>query len=187
METKLTSVFSQFGCRQIPNPTNLNLLLQKAAKFEFSIKPAAALHPINVGIPENHHPFWDKRGVGGVVSLYRSLAATPSAVLSILKCYPEPTGDRERIFSYLKTLIGNLKPKELQHFLRFATGSSSLVTGSVTVEFNCLTGIARRPIAHTCSSSIELSSQYTNFEDFEGDFVPILQGLSPHVWEMNSV
>ena len=177
METELI-----FACRQIPNSANLNALLQKAAQFEFCIKPAAALCTIHSGMPESHHPFWTQRGVDGVVSLYKSLSVTASAILNILQCSYVLTGDQERIFSYLILMIGNMQPKQLQFFLRFVTGSSSLVTKSI----GCLTGTARRPIAHTCSSSLELSSQYMNYGDFERDFFPIMEGAE-YVWDMDSV
>ena len=56
-------------------------------------------------------------------------------------------------------------------FVRFVTGSSSLIEQRMQVQFNCLTGAARWPIAHSCSSVLELSVNCTNYSDFEADFV----------------
>ena len=46
---------------------------------------------------------------------------------------------------------------EIPNFLRFVTGSSVCIGRSITVEFNNLEGLARCPIAHTCSCVLELS------------------------------
>ena len=46
----------------------------------------------------------------------------------------------------------------------------------ISVHFNGLTGLARRPIAHTCN--LELSISFNNFEEFFGEFQVILSGVN---------
>ena len=62
--------------------------------------------------------------------------------------------NQQRIFTYLTSFIGNLTENEVSAFLRFVTGSSSLLAKGIQVSFNNLTGMARRPISHTCSCEL---------------------------------
>ena len=186
LQMEIVDILGRFGCRQLPTTSNLSALLLKAATYEFCIKPAAALVSIYSGIPESHQRFWNERGIDGIIAVYESLSVTSSTVLKALRCPAIVTAEQERVFSYLKDMIGNLQSKELQSFLRFVTGSSSLITNTILVQFNCLSGVARRPIAHTCSCSLELSVQYINYNDFAQEFFSILTG-NQQVWEMNSV
>ena len=63
-----------------------------------------------------------------------------------------------------------MKRAEIHRFLRFTTESSVLLASNISVPFNSLSGLVRRPIAHTCSSTLELSSIYINYLDFENEF-----------------
>ena len=40
----------------------------------------------------------------------------------------------------------------------------------ISVTFNRLDGLARRPIAHTCNFSLDLPTTYTTFSDFVSEF-----------------
>ena len=66
---------------------------------------------------------------------------------------------QERVFSYLQQCIGRMKVGEVQRFLRFVTGST-VMSDTIKVEFNTLSGFGQRPISHTCSFTLELSSEY---------------------------
>jgi hypothetical protein len=122
------------------------------ARFEFTIKPSAALLAISSGIPDSHFQFWRLISVEAFHSVYIALSATPQKVLAMLR---EPTFFREpaqeRVFSYLCQFIENLETSELQKFLWFVTGSTVCTSsGGIEVAFNSLTRIARRPVALAC-------------------------------------
>ena len=54
-----------------------------------------------------------------------------------------------------------MRMDEIRHFLsEFTTGSSVLIAEKITISFNALSGISRRPIAHTCSCVLELIAFY---------------------------
>ena len=72
---------------------------------------------------------------------------------------------QERVFCYLQQYIGSMTQDELHKFLRFVTGSSIMPT-SLIVTFNSESGLACRPIGHTCSNTIELSSTYVTYLEF---------------------
>lgn len=63
---------------------------------------------------------------------------------------------------------------EVQDFLRFVTGSSALVVDEIKVTFNGLSGLTRRPITHTCSSTLELPVSYATYLEFAEEFDSIL-------------
>ena len=49
---------------------------------------------------------------------------------------------------------------------------------AINIDFNVLAGLARRPIAHTYSSILEISPRYNNYQDFLGDFESILAKIN---------
>ena len=77
----------------------------------------------------------------------------------------------DRVFGFLLAFIGNMRWSELRLFLRFVTGSSVLLAKKIKVSFNNLTGLARRPISHTCDCTIELPISYATYPEFELEFL----------------
>ena len=68
----------------------------------------------------------------------------------------------KRILQFLQQFIGNISNENVGHFLRFITGSSICPTNKIQITFNCASGFARRPTAHTCAFTVELSTDYAN-------------------------
>ena len=181
----LMSIFSRYGCRECPTPNNIHSLIENTARFEFTIKPMAAYSMIGSGIPSEEQLFWQSFSLKEFHSLYMAINATPGKVLELLQ---EPTLYNEaegRVFNYLQQFIGNLKIDELRKFLRFTTGSSALMVENITVSFNSTTGMAHRPIAHTCGCVLEVPSTYISYLEFEAEFSAILN--DEYSWEMHSV
>lgn len=46
------------------------------------------------------------------------------------------------------------------------------------MTFNSLGGLARRPLAHTCDSTLELSINYMNYDEFYLDFRAIFDKVN---------
>ena len=168
----------------IPNPSNLKSLLVEIARYEFLIKPLGALHALHSGVAV-HLEFWNSFSVKDLYSVYNSLKATPARILEIIK---EPTfcnAAEERSYMYLVTYVGNLTCNEAANLLRFITGSSALVSQDIFVTFNKLSGLARRPIAHTCSCTLELPTSYSTYPEFSHEFTSILR--SEFAWIMDAI
>lgn len=91
----------------------------------------------------------------------------------------------ERVYSYLVTFVGNMKNDELRLFIRFVKGSSSVVAKKINSSFNNLSGLARRPISHTCDCGLELSIAYSTFPEFEQEFSKVLS--SEYSWIMDAL
>ena len=60
-----------------------------------------------------------------------------------------------------------------------------MITKSIKVHFNSLKGIARRPISHTCSCTLELPTSYVSFLEFEKEFSLVL--TSEDAWAMDAI
>lgn len=185
VKADVISILSQLGCREIPTSENIANLIEGVAQFEFCCKPVAAMSMINSGIPQQHREFWKDLGINGIKKLYDSLVATPDKVLSLIDASCANKAE-ERILGYLKSLIGNMGADDLRNFLRFTTGSSVCVAESITINFNSVTGLARRPFAHTCSNVLELPVAYNNY-DFSAEWSAILHNTSNQWnWHMDS-
>ena len=186
VQSKLISLFSRFGSRQLPTPLNLRQQIKQVAHYQFIVKPAAALSMVHSGIPVAEQPFWKQRTVDDLRSLFMCLTATPSKVLEVLDEPDFVHSAQERVYGYLRQFIGNMKMDEVRNFLRFVTGSSVLSNAAIKVTFNALGGLARRPIAHTCDNSVELSTEYLTYVDFTAEFEAILSD-TVYSWSMDIV
>ena len=75
-------------------------------------------------------------------------------------------------------MIGNMNVNEDGNFLRFVTGSSVCSSTGITITFNSLSGLGRRPIAHICDCVLELLSTYMNYDDFYDEFLSIFDKVN---------
>lgn len=186
MKAKLIDILSRYGGRVCPTPQTLRSQLLSIAKYEFQVKPMAAFCAIASGVPSNERPFWQSHSLGELYSLYLALSATPEKELSLLE-EPFTTNECEaRVFGYLQQFIGSMRKEEVRQFLRFTTGSSAVIATHISVSFNNLSGLARRPIAHTCGCVLELPTAYVSYLDFEQEFNAILAD-SEYSWQMLAV
>ena len=182
----LIDVYSRFQLREIPKPGNFFQLITGIAKFHFLRKPAAAIAEIHSGIPEVHSRFWQKLSIGDFYAIYNALQASPAKVLALLDDESCSNKSEERIFGYLRQYIGNMQPDEIRNFLRFVTGSSVCSSKVISVTFNAVDGLGRRPIGHTCPCMLELSTAYATYLEFVAEFKSILtnEGLA---WQMDAI
>ena len=128
--SQLIRILGKVDCRQLPKPNNLRHLVVCVACHEFITKPLGALHTLHSGVPTVHREWW-KPFPAERLCPYNSVTATPQQVLDRLKEPDMLEPDETLVFSYLTGFIGNL-PQDLSCFLRFVTGSSSLIPSNIT-------------------------------------------------------
>ena len=155
-------------------------------KYEFLIKPMAAISSIHSGICDEEKQFWRKFSVNELHSLYLSLSATAEKVLNIIDEPVDSNSNQARIFNYLLQYIGNMRNDEVRQFLRFTTGSSVLLAEQISVIFNAQSGLFRHPIGRTCACTLELPSTYASYLEFEQEFQSILMN-DKHTWGMHAI
>jgi len=184
----LMNILSGFGCRMLPTPSTLMQLIEQVARYEFLTKPSAGIALINSGIPESHKSFWSRRTVEDIKVIYQQLAVSSQKVLSLLSFPDACSQQEERVAGYLRTMLGNMQPEELRMFMRYISGSCVCSANNITISFNSLSGLARRPIAHTCNSTLELPTSYLNYDDFHLEFKAIFsQTNNDFSWRMDAI
>ena len=149
--------------------------------------PASAYSQMKSGIPSMHLDFWKTVSIGELYSLYRALHASPAKILELIE---EPFFDnpaQQRVFNFLSDFVGNMKPDEGRIFLRFVTGSSVCLAKRITITFNNLDGFARRPVSHTCSSTLELPTTYKTCSEFATEFHEVLMSDQETTWWMDAI
>ena len=184
--SELLQILGSYGCRSSPKPQNIKVLMVQAAKYMFIVRPAAAVNQLNMGIPDLHRSFWATMEVSKLFKVYKCMSVSTAKVLSLLQEPQMDTPRKEEVWLYLRRFIGNMTNDELRTFLRFVTGSFVINVSLITTSFNNLDGLARRPIAHTCTGSLELSSTYNTFLEFESEFRAVL--ADPYFsWRMDAI
>ena len=184
-KSEVICVLSKLESHDIPTPSNLKPQLINVAKFQFHVKPLGLLYAMRSGVPKIYSGFWEELTIEEMFNFYHMLNATPASVLKAIQESEVANSGESRVHNYLLSFIGNMKQYELRLFLRFVTGSAVLMAKPIKVLFNSLTGLARRPISHTCDCSLELSVAYSSHPDFEHEFFIILQNeLS---WVMDAI
>ena len=186
LEESLVAVFSRYGARRIPSSDTLEGMVIQASKYEFLIKPFAALSAMRSGIPQFHAAFWKDKSVLELFSIYDALSATARKVLKLLGDIEPQNANQARVLSYLTQFIGNMKPDELRAFLRFTTGSSVCSGRKINVQWNTVSGVGRRPVSHTCSYQLDLSETYRTSLEFITEFQTIL-AADENSWEMDAL
>ena len=140
----------------MPSPSNIKQLVLRVARHQFLGKPLGALYALNSGVPIPHHSFWELFSIDTLFRLYKVLNATTSAVLGLIEDPGDMNSAEDRVFGFLLTFVGNMKQNELRLFLCFVAGSSVLLAKKISIYFNNLSGLARRPISCTCDCALEL-------------------------------
>ncbi len=185
IQDKVIDVLSRFGCTDIPTPSNIRKLIIDLARHHLLGRPLGVLYTLHSGIPTVYHGFLNKFSVIELFELYKVLNATPSSVLEVVDEPVTVNSAQNRVFGYLKTYIRGSKQEELRLFLRFVTGSSVLLAKHIVISFNNLTGLARRPISHTCNCMLELPINYSSYPEFELELSRILKNEMS--WFMDAV
>ena len=135
LKSSLVSVFSRFGCLEMPTINDVLRLCAQIARLEFLMKPMAAINAIASGLPPQQRQFWTTYSVHTLHKLYVSLVARPTKVVSQIQ---EPFFEhksQERVCNFLLAFVGSMKSTDAQQFLRFVTGSSVCSAKNMTVSF----------------------------------------------------
>eukprot|EP00794_Sanderia_malayensis_P020842 gene20842-22885_t len=114
---------------------------------------------------------------------YKIVIPTTSKVISLLKAEPSTPSEMET-FNNFKRYLRGLDSTRLGAFLRFYTGSDTLITDRIDITFTQSAGVGRVPVGHTCRFTFELPATYENVCAMREEFNNI---LSADNWEMNFV
>ena len=178
-------ILSYLKASKIPTTNQCHKVILQIAAYRFINKPAASISLIHTGIPDLHKPFWKKVNIKALYAIYQAQNATTSVVLQLLEDEEGKNQFQEKVLGYLRQFIGSLNPDDLRSFLRFTTGSSVAIGKKIKIIFNAEYGTTCRPIAHTCTPALELSSTHSTYPEFATEFKLCL--ASPQAWIMDSI
>ncbi|XP_014900553.1 uncharacterized protein LOC106955100 [Poecilia latipinna] len=175
----LVEVLDNYGCRKRITPESFPNILDEIAHKELVQKPMFVIdcwreiiYPHLSLSPE------------ALNKLFKDLQPTSKKVCQLLKFAVDLNPKQKEVENHLKRFIRELDDIKLQKFLRFCTGSDLIVTNSIFVEFQDMTEFTRRPMGHTCGSTLKIADSYENFPDFRSEFNAVLES---NVWVMDIV
>ncbi len=163
----LLSLFGTFGMFAMPNANNIRDIIIGMARHELLDAPAPLMELMRRGIPAVHmDTFWSSLSLPAIQLLFSQQLPTPNKVRDVLVAANEDSmqQDEHSCMHYLRQFVAGLDHDDLSTFLRYVTGST-VMPDKITVTFCKMFGLARRPIAHTCSNILELSSTYSSLQE----------------------
>ncbi len=183
MDDDVLDFLSSFKCFKSPaEKSDFESIIWELAHQEIIQKPryiANCWGPI-VSILKAYPPF---QSPDNVVSLFNEKRPNGRKVIKMLDAHPSNDAERacfDHLKRYIRSVEGNIGC-----FLHFTTGSNILVCEKIAIMFNKLDGKARRPIAHTCTPLLEISSTYQNYNELAEEFSNVLRNKSS--WEFDIV
>ena len=164
---RLNSFFTLCRYLDVPRKDSIQEQILPIADQELVKKPAPLCTLIRRGIPQQHmEEFWHQPSIGHITHMVMQQRPSTEKVTASLVATEDPLNDiQETALYYLKEYVGSLHQELLADFLLFCT-VSVLQPSKMKVSFTSLCGLQRRPIAHTCSNHIELTTTYTSFQEF---------------------
>ncbi|CAH1106723.1 unnamed protein product [Psylliodes chrysocephalus] len=165
---ELIDIVSRYDSKFLPTKQNLKKLLDEIAHKEFIQKPS---YIINLWKPI----FKNLLSEEDIENIYKKCTPTFRNINDNL-CLPNTlTKEMINTYEYLKEYLRECNDDMRAKFLRFCTGADCLIVNSpIAIQFTNLDGFQRRPISHTCTSTLELPTTYNNLPDFREEFNSIL-------------
>lgn len=178
MDDTLLDILSRYNVRQIPtSKSEFYSLFVRIAKCEFVTKPSVLMAAFNRGLENAHPALWKEMDAATTRALYVRLYPTAEKVVELLEPseeYKPLTQRHDRVFEFLRRYVLSLSKEKVASFLQFVTGTSLALVPHITVAFTDLSGIQRRPIAHTCTCRVDVSTEYESFAAFCKEFDTII-------------
>lgn len=179
-DDELLEFLSTFDCKRQVTNDNIRELVTEIAHKEIIMKPQYAADCWKEIVSSLKIYFMD---VSSFLVLYDSIIPTNSKVISLFTAALVTAAESETL-GHLKRFVRGLDEAKLATFLRYTTASDVLVTDIITISFTNQEGLQRRPVAHTCSFTLEMPSTYSSFCELRQEFMAI---LNSDVWEIDIV
>ncbi|KAK1172507.1 hypothetical protein AOXY_G5102 [Acipenser oxyrinchus oxyrinchus] len=185
-KSDLLTFYSVNGMHTVPSAKDFREQLVLVAQNELVIKPMFLNCFIRQAIPESHmRAFWSQLDTDLISYLYWQEMPTADRVLQCITTSENDLKPEEEVaYYYLRDFIKSVDQDEMSKFLHFVTGSPLLPNDGITIVFNRLCGSLRRPIAHTCSNTLEIPVSYASVQDFKREMKSILNSENAFIMTM---
>ncbi|XP_031329678.1 uncharacterized protein LOC116181908 isoform X2 [Photinus pyralis] len=180
---RLTSLFSTNNMLDIPRECDIEEQIITIAE-KVIIKDTAELYAeMRVGLQPRILEFLNNVPLDDIIQIWSSKQPTAEKVMNVLKLTVEhPNNIEEQTFFYFQNYVGSLPMHRLSKFLLFATASIHMPE-DISVSFHNYIGVARRPIVHTCSRSIELGLGYESQQNFDSEMNLYLDDVTSYEYD----
>lgn len=155
--SELLEMLSSYDCRRQVNSENIVAIIEEIAHKELIQKPQyiadcwkGIISPLMPSFPN----------LESLSERYECLIPSVSKRLSCIEANPAKDGERQSLRFLQKYIKGLDTPQKLPNFVRFISGSESMLFAAIQMQFTELSGLGRRPIAHKCNTLLETSSTY---------------------------
>lgn len=174
----LQSIFIANDLHQIPKMTDFKEQVYIIAEDVILAKTKDFIMNMRDGLPlDLLMTVWRPLTRKSLLRLLEKEAPTVEKIVAAIETEVNYTlsNKEERILHYLKSLVYSLKNNKdmLMKFTVFVTGSSNMPK-TIKLIFNHLSSSVRRPIVHTCSNIIELSTSYSSYQEFRKELIQYL-------------
>lgn len=173
---ELIDVLSNYDCKVLPTEENIAQIVAELANQEIVQKPAY-ISDCFYDVVKNMLSKAD------LDNLYNNCKPSSKNILHLME-FEIYTPEHEKVISFLKKYIRDADDNIRMSFLRFTTGSDIPLGQPIKITFSTYKGLERRPIAHTCGNTIEISEHYDNYIEFRSEFNNI---LNSNIWVMDIV
>ncbi|CAH1113826.1 unnamed protein product [Psylliodes chrysocephalus] len=181
---RLISFYSANALYDLPKAEEIKEQVLAIAEKLLIDQPKPLYKELQKGLPADIADFLNNMSYKTVNSIWYKMQPTPTKVMGALKLIiKDPTNDEDRYFYYLQNYVGSLTLNQLNTFLLFVTGSVQMPK-EILVGFHTNSGIARRPIAHTCGNLIEIGMSYETQQELNREMDCYLNDPSSYEYNL---
>ena len=181
LDDDVMEFLSSYQCFTTPSGNNIENIIWQLAHKEIIQKPryiANCWTPI-LSLLKRYMPF---QSLENLVSLYNEKKPNAKKVVKLLDAHPNTDAERaclDHLKRFIRSIEGNIGT-----FLQFTTGSNVLVCDKISISFNKLEGLGRRPVAHTCTPTLEIPSTYQSYNELSEDFSNLLSNKNAWAFDI---
>ena len=161
----------RYGMRTMPNISNVKDIVVQMARSQMIETPLHTMSKIKKGMMSGGgKQLWEDVTVEDLDEVYRVQTPNPARVASLLTTEMELQSNAEesKYYEFLCRYVRTSDQKNCVNFLKFCTGSSTIVVQKISVMFFKSSSREPLPKAHTCGAVLELPcSGYPSFSSFK--------------------
>lgn len=167
----LLDLLDQMGVKEVPAKDTLKAVLLQLAHIKMIQQPKYALDNMSAAAGQALRTILPT--MLKIRDMYNDKKPTCSKVLKMIKAFPLTSAERQAL-GFLHQYVQELDEVGLRKLLRFVTGSDIICVSRVHITFTTLEGLARRPVAHTCGSVLELPCTYKSYPELREEMENVL-------------
>jgi hypothetical protein len=162
----------RYGMHILPNASNMKRIVVQMACSELIDMPMHTMSKLKQGMMSSTYgeQLWKDISIEDLNEVYQAQSPNPAKVLFLLSTDDnvECSAEESKAYGFLKRYVRSLDQKKCADFLKYCTGSTTVVVQKISVTFFKSTSIEPLPKAHTCGSVLELPSNgYPTYNSFK--------------------